>query len=201
MTRFHPAMTAAEAARVLGVADDSEWTVVRGAYRDQIRSHHPDRAGAASADRAARIIEAFRVLDHAHRHGGDPTPEPAPTAPPTRPVRVARWPPPDGPAPAVWRTDGDSLQLDAPAEETFRWLFEAAHDIGEITYVDRSVPIMEVLCQFEGEPATSLLVTLQGRAAGTEVFCTAESIEARPAPPVESVVDLLELALHRRARP
>ena len=199
MARPRSTMSTAEAARVLGVEAGTKWTEVRGAYRDQIRSHHPDRAGSASSDRAARIIEAFRVLDHAHHHPDEVPPELPP--PPTRPVRLVRWPPPEGPAPPVWRSDGDSLLLDAPGEETFRWLFEAAHDIGEITYVDRSVPIMEVLCQFEGEPATSLLVTLQGRATGTEVFCTVESIEDRPAPPVESVVDLLELALHRRARP
>ena len=39
------------------------------------------------------------------------------------------------------------------------------------------------------------------RANGTEAFCSVESIEDRPAPPVEAVVDLLELALHRRTHP
>ena len=99
------------------------------------------------------------------------------------------------------RIDADTLMVEAPAEETFRWLLDAAHDIGEVTYVDRSMPIMEVLCRFEGEPATSLLLSLQGRGLGTEVFCTVESIEARPAPPTSAVVDLLELALHRRRNP
>ena len=98
----------------------------------------------------------------------------------------------------VARLDADSLLVLAPADETFRWLLDAAHDVGEVTYVDRSMPIAEVLCTFEGEPATSLVLTLQGRGEGTEVFCTVESIEARPAPPVAAVVDLLELALHRR---
>ena len=53
----------------------------------------------------------------------------------------------------------------------------------------------------EDEPATSLVLTLQGRGLGTEVFCTVESIESRPAPPTGAVVDLLELALHRRRDP
>ena len=103
-----------------------------------------------------------------------------------------------GPVPAVVRVDDDTLGLDAPADETFRWLTDAANDIGEITYVDRSVPILEVLCRFEGEPATSLVITLQGRLDGTEAFCTAESIEAREGPPTAAVVDVLELALRRR---
>ncbi|MGN6693801.1 MAG: hypothetical protein ACTHN0_06450, partial [Aquihabitans sp.] len=104
-------------------------------------------------------------------------------------------------APPVGRVDEDTLALGAPPDESFRWLLDAAHDVGEITYVDRSMPIMEVLCRFEGEPATSLLLTLQGRGERTEVFCTVESIEARPAPPTSAVVDLLELALHRRRSP
>lgn len=190
-------MNPSEAARLLEVGLDDPWDDVRRAYRAHIRAHHPDRAGPASADRAAVIIEAYAVLV-AHRSA---PPRPGPVASPGSGTAPARAPWADGllgPVPAVTRVDDDTLALDAPAEETFRWLTEAAHDIGEITYVDRSVPILEVLCAFEGEPATSLVITLQGRADGTEAFCTAESIEARPAPPTAAVVDLLELALRRR---
>jgi hypothetical protein len=51
-----------------------------------------------------------------------------------------------------------------------------------------------VIVQHEGE-ACSLVVTLQGRAEGTEAFCTLESLErvARPAP--EPVVRQLAAAL------
>jgi hypothetical protein len=193
-----------EAARLLEVGLDDPWDEVRRAYRARIRAHHPDRAGPASADRAAVIIEAYAVLV-AHRSAPPRPPEPPPVAPATATAAATvRAPWADGlfgPAPAVTRVDPDTLALDAPADETFRWLTEAAHDIGEITYVDRSVPILEVLCRFEGEPATSLVVTLQGRADRTEAFCTAESIEARPAPPTAAVVDLLELALRRRQQP
>lgn len=186
-------MNPSEAARILGVAAPASRDEVRRAYRAQIRAHHPDRAGDASAARAAAITEAFRVLtDHLDAGGSVPDPPPRRSPPPR-----AAAPPVTG-APAVHRTDHDALVLDAPADETFRWLLEAAHDIGEITYVDRSMPIVEVLCRFEDEPATSLVLTLQGRGLGTEVFCTVESIEARPAPPTGAVVDLLELALHRR---
>jgi hypothetical protein len=197
-------VTPAEAARILGVGRSATPDEVRVAYRSQIRTHHPDRAGAASAGRAASIVEAYRVLSEAG---------PAPDAPHDRPPeparRTAEGPVPPRPAteglafgaPPVGRVDADTLALGAPADESFRWLLDAAHDVGEITYVDRSMPIMEVLCRFEGEPATSLLLTLQGRGERTEVFCTVESIEARPAPPASAVVDLLELALHRRRSP
>lgn len=189
-------MSLAEAAAILDVDVGAGWDEVRRAYRDQIRSHHPDRAGEASSGRATRIIEAYRTLDRAR------TVEPAgPSAPAEHPPPVAsrpRWGSPDHGAPPVARLDADTIAVGAPADETFRWLVEAANDIGEITYLDRSGPILEVLCRFEGEPATSLMVTIQGRADGTEAFCTVDSIEARPAPPAEAVVDLLELALRRR---
>ncbi len=191
-------MTPAEAARILGVGTTASADEVRVAYRSQIRTHHPDRAGATSSNRAAAIIEAYRILTEA----GPPTEaaEPAPASSGPVPPRAATGDLAYG-APPVGRTDADTLALGAPADESFRWLLDAAHDVGEITYVDRSMPIMEVLCRFEGEPATSLLVTLQGRGERTEVFCTVESIEARPAPPTSAVVDLLELALHRRRSP
>lgn len=106
---------------------------------------------------------------------------------------------PQGPPPFE-RIDGDTLRFDAPADETFRWLLEAAQDLGAITYLDRSGPLFEVLCRFLDEPATSLLVTLQGRSDGTDAMCAAESIEARPGPPTSAVVDVYESVLRRLAR-
>ncbi|MFN8017807.1 MAG: J domain-containing protein [Acidimicrobiales bacterium] len=188
-------MGTVEAARILGVAVDAPGEELRAAYLREIRAHHPDRAGPAASDRASTIIAAYRLLvatPHEQRQADAAPPPP----PPTR-QRAPR--PPLGRAPDVHRIDADALLLDAPADETLRWLVDAAHDVGEITYIDRSMPILEVLCRFVDEPATSLLLTLQGRGLGTEVFCTVESIEARPAPPTAAVVDLLELALHRRS--
>lgn len=206
-------MNVAQAAGILGVGVDAPWDDVRRAYRDRIRTHHPDTAGDASSGDAARIIEAFRTLDQARTATPPPPPTETgaaahPPPPPRTPAEGEGWWPgghrrsgPIGLAPPVTRLDADTLAVAAPADETFRWLVEAAHDIGEITYLDRSGPILEVLCRFEGEPATSLMITIQGRSAGTEAFCTTESIEARPGPPTGAVVDLLELAFRRRQDP
>jgi hypothetical protein len=191
-------MSQADAAQILAVSSGAEWDEVRAAYRAKLLAHHPDRAGEASSAQAAQIIEAYRVLDRA-RHQ-PPEPPSARQPPPRRRPAPPQYQVGDA-VPAVVRLNDDTLLLGAPGEEVFRLLLDAAHNVGEITYVDRSVPILEVLCQFLGEPATSLLLTLQGRSNGTEVFATVESIEDRPAPPVASVVDLLELALHRRLQP
>ena len=194
------ALSPTEAAAVLGVAPGADADEIRAAFVAGIRLHHPDRAGDRSGDRAAGIIEAYRVLGgtsptSAPTGGPEPDHDPAP-APPAPSGGAG-----DDGAPPLARLDDDTLLLDAPADEAFRWLVDAAHDLGAITYLDRSGPIFEALCRFEGEPATSLVVTIQGRADGTEAFCTAESIEARPGPPVGAVVDLYELALRRRQRP
>lgn len=47
---------------VLGVAPDAPPELIRSAYRDRARQHHPDRTIAADADAMSRINEAYRVL-------------------------------------------------------------------------------------------------------------------------------------------
>ncbi len=206
-----------QARKVLGVSPQAPWGEVRRAYRDRIRAHHPDRVGQDGLADAVVIIEAFGVLDQARRTapnrpsvapmsteeprgrtGGDPDRsdhgfvQPGPAEAPG-----SAWSIPLDPAgpPVHIRVDSDTIRLLAPPDETFRWLLEAAHQIGHITYLDRSGPLFEVLCQFLHQPATSLLVTLQGRSDGTDALCSAESIEARPGPATVHVVDVLEDAL------
>ena len=216
-------MNPAEARRILGVQVDAAWGDVRRAYREQIRRHHPDRIGGQTSSDAVLIIEAFRVLDQERAspaqnavgttqshdrvsgsragqtfdsgssersdHGYTrPGPTEAPGSAWSIPLNRAR-------PPTFERVDSDTIRIHAPADESLRWLLEAAHDLGVITYLDGSAPLFEVLCRFVDEPATSLLVTLQGRADGTDALCSAESIEARPGPPTVAVVDVFENAL------
>ena len=170
---------------------------MRRAYRGLIQTRHPDRAGAASTTDAANIITAYGVLRTAHAE--PPSGIRARRASATTPLkRPAPRPSPPVPPTAIVRVDGDTIAFGAPADETFLMLLEAGHDIGELTYVDRSVPILEVICQFVGTPTLSLVITLQGRMDGTEAFCTVESIEARPGPPTAAVVDVLIDLLHQR---
>ena len=71
----------------------------------------------------------------------------------------------------------------------------AASQIAHIGYFDRSIGMLETIVRFEGGPSCSVLATLQGRADGTEAFCTMESIEATPAPPIRPVVEALVEAI------
>ena len=70
----------------------------------------------------------------------------------------------------------DTLLLAAPPDEAFALLVEAGHRVGNVSYVDRSCAIFEVVVRQDGETC-SLVVTLQGRAHGTEAFLTLEALE------------------------
>lgn len=91
--------------------------------------------------------------------------------------------------------DGDTVHLQAPPDEAFVRVLEACHRIGDVTYVDRSCAILETLVRVEGEGVCSLVITLQGRADGSDAFCTLEAIEHVASPPVRQVVDQLVTAL------
>jgi len=165
-------MDVREARSVLGVGEADGWEAVRTSYRHRIRAAHPDtkRDGATTAA-AARLNEAYAVLSRAKRAGR--LHAPVPNAPPQPP------PPPPPPTVGVALVGGDTLLLAAPPDEAFALLLEAGHRVGEVSYVDRSCSIFEVVVRQDGETC-SLLVTTQGRAHGTEAFLTLEAME-RPA--------------------
>lgn len=180
-------MDVPQAREVLGVAATSTWAEVRAAYRQRIGAAHPDRAGGSTAE-AARLNDAYTALARARRAGTLDAPQPA--RPPVAGTDVQERP--GVPAEVL---DGDTIHLALPAEEAFIRLVEACHRIGDVTYVDRSCAILEALVRVEGEGVCSLVITLQGRAEGTDAFCTLESIERVASPPVRDVVTALLAAL------
>ena len=177
----------------LGLGERPTWAEVRVAYRAQIAAAHPDRAG-GDAERAAAVTAAYAVLEAAHREGRLQQPaEPRRAAPP--PARPATPPLHDRMTEPPEVLDGDTVHLACPPDEAFVRLVEACHHIGDVTYVDRSCAILEALVRVEGEGVCSLVITLQGRADGTDAFCTLEAIEHVASPPVRHVVQHLVSAL------
>jgi len=166
-----------EALAVLGVSRDATADEVRAAYRRLVSAAHPDRADAApdATRQTARVTQAYAVI----RHAPPESARPADTGPDPTSEAVAA------------ETDQDSITLGAPADEAFAALFEAAGRVGHVAYFDRQLGILETVVRFEGGPSCSVLITLQGRAYGTEAFCTMESIEAAPTPPIAPVVEAL----------
>jgi hypothetical protein len=178
-------MDRARARAVLGVDAGASSAEVRDAYRAAMRATHPDVAGPTGTRRAAALNDAYAALRTTH-----PRPPAAPIPTPTE-HRTAP-PPPTVPVEVL---DGDTIWLDAPPDEAFARLLEACSEVGEVTYVDRSCPILEAMVTVPGEGACSLVITLQGRAHGTEAFCTLESIERVAQPPVTPLVEAVVAAL------
>ena len=193
-------MDTCEALTVLGISPGATADDVRAAYLRLIRDRHPDRAGSDpdATYQTARLTQAYAMVRTllADSDGGTvPAPSPPAPAPGTATSSATRrtaWPF-DAHAEPVGAdlVDGDTIAIDAPADEAFALLFEAAGRVGHVAYFDRQLGILETIVRFEGGPTCSVLITLQGRALATEAFCTMESIEAAPTPPIRSVVEAL----------
>ncbi len=181
-------MDLAAALDVLGVAPGTPLADVRTAYRRAVAAAHPDRAEDRSDPRAGHDETAALTVAWATVQAAGTTDLPA--APPDPRADTSD---PPGAAP----TAGDTIGIAAPPDEAFVLLLDAAAEVGTIAYVDRNLGILETIVRFEGGPSCSVLITLQGRAWGTEAFCTMESIEATPAPPIDAVVAALVDALTR----
>jgi hypothetical protein len=69
--------------------------------------------------------------------------------------------------------------LSSTPDETFRRLVEATHDLGAISYIDRSAAIFEAVLQLQDGTHASFVVSLQWRAhdATCEAFCTLEALD------------------------
>jgi molecular chaperone DnaJ len=190
-----------EALAVLGLSPGVTLAEARAAYRRLVRVHHPDVAGDAATAQAARLTEAFAVLRSVASSSTtgtiDPVASPSvPAAPePTTPSAAQAARGAYQHAAEAELAAGDTILVRAPADEAFVALLDGAARIGHIGYLDRQLGILETIVRFEDGPTCSLLITLQGRVEGTEAFCTIESIEAAPTPPIGPVVDALLKAL------
>lgn len=197
----------AEARRLLGVGPDADLAAIRTSYRRLLLRSHPDLSPIGEAhEHTVRLTAAYRLLcDSLSAIARDPAPapSPAPTATPT-----------PGPAPtgtprhahggrhgdpvavAVALMDDETIGIGAPPDEALFLLIDAAERLGDISYLDRSSGIVEVIVEFVEAPTSSIVMTVQGRATGiTEVFCTVEPLSASTAPssppPTAAVTRLL----------
>lgn len=189
------------ARHLLGVTAVDGWEEVRAAYRARIRLAHPDVAGQAGVPRSVELNEAYRTLSQARREGRlhevpQAAPVPQPYRPPTGRAPLAtrpEWSPVPGPPPDVRLLGNDTLVLSSTPDETFRRLVEATHELGEISYVDRSSAIFEAVLRLDDGTHASFVVSLQWRAhdATCEAFCTLEALERAEALDVSGVLHQL----------
>lgn len=174
-------MDVERALRTLALKGAPTWELIRAAHRDAIVRTHPDRGGDAAA--AAAVNQAFDVLRTATADGTTPLPAPPPPTP-------ARSPAP-GPDRVVPHED---------PTEVLMQLAEAAHEVGEVVFVDPIDGLLEVVV---GEPPGVGQLTAsvsEGRVDGVPVSFTLEPLGVAAAPPIHEVVEELMTEVRRRAR-
>jgi hypothetical protein len=184
-------MAWADALAELGLAPGCDEAAARSEYRRRLRLTHPDLSDAGDAtERTVRLTAAYRVVlaglaepTGAGAHAVDEQPVVA-----TEPMEAVE---PD-PAPQVTLVDAETIGISAPALEVVPLLIEAAHQLGDITYLDPGAGLLEVVVEFVGAPTSSVVLSLQGRATGvTEVFCSVEPLSGGEAPAADAVTQLL----------
>lgn len=193
-----------DACRILGLDEVTalDARAVRAAYRSRIRRMHPDvSTHPDAADRTASLTQAYELLTAVLATRSI---TPAGTGAPERRATEPSHAPPPVPRPAVRAheapatvpevrllADG-SISVAAPAEETLMLILDTAHSLGEISYLDPSAGLVEVVVEFVEAPTSSVLFSFQGRGDGTtEVFCTVEPLSGGMAPPADAVTRLV----------
>lgn len=188
-------LSAREARQLLAVAVHADADELRAAYRRELLRTHPDHSPASDAtERTIRLRHAYELLSSLEPSVGS-----TPTAPSTASSPPAQQPDAthdDEDEVRIELVDGETIGVHAPAEDTLLRLLDAAHRLGEVSYLDPSAGLIEVVVEFTAAPTSSLVLSLQGRSSGlTEVFCTLEPLSGGESPPTESVVALLARTL------
>ena len=189
---------------LLGLTEDeaADPDTLRGAYRRRLRQLHPDlnhSPGAATATH--ELTEAYRTL--AAEPGEESTGPRRPAEPPrSRETRRGRQGPATaGRSLAVSVLDDSSILVRADRETTFSAVLEAANELGNIGYLDPSAHLLEVIVEFLEAPTSSIVVSLQGRAEGTELFCSVEPLSGGESPPLAAVTALVARTLGELSLP
>lgn len=175
------------ALRALGLGGTPSWDEIRRAHREAIRRAHPDAGGDPA--RAALLNQALDALHRATAGGTTPLP-----SPPSEPLPLPRQP-------ASASPDRQMVDRDDPVEVLMR-LADAAHDIGDVVFVDPDAGLMEVIVG-EAPGVGQLAVhvsppTVTGE--GVPVAFTLDALGVTPAPPIRDVVSGLMSRYRERER-
>ena len=183
-----------DAARLLlGVEAACSEAEIRAAYRMLLLRTHPDINSKADAtERTMALTSAYLLLTSLVV---DPAPAAAQQEEPTAPQGRRRAQKKEEEIEILLLGDL-TISVAAPASETLMLLIDMAHELGEISYLDPSAGLLEIVIEFVEEPTSSVLLSMQGRGnATTEVFCSVEPLSGGISPPADAVARLLHRTL------
>lgn len=167
---------------MLGVAPDASPRTLRDAFLVRVRAHHPDTTDHphGAGERTATIITAYRLLRDLPPAATD---ELAP--PPVVSETVA----------TIEVITEEAIWVGVDAHRLLAVLFEVADELGEVSYVDRSVGLVQLTVRPPSGPTCWFTISAHARPGGTVLVATLESIEAQPTPPAGPLVLALAEAL------
>lgn len=187
-----------DAARfLLGVEAACSETEIRAAYRMLLLRTHPDINSKADAtERTMALTSAYLLLtslvvDPAPAQQEEPAAEQGRRRAPKKEDEIE-----------ILLLGDLTISVAAPASETLMLLIDMAHELGEISYLDPSAGLLEIVIEFVEEPTSSVLLSMQGRGnATTEVVCSVEPLSGGISPPADAVARLLHRTLTHAESP
>jgi len=165
-------MDIGDALGVLGLDPTASFEDIRGAYRDALMRHHPDRAStgdddANAAERTEQIVTAFRLLRAETQDGRVPL------------ATTSLLP--------ALGSDSRPLVLVAQPGDLFQRLLAAIDSVAEISFVDRD---SEILCAVITEQGTASQLSAEVDRSGpdAQILFTLESLTAGEPPDLADIV-------------
>lgn len=171
----------ADALRIIGVSAETPWEDIRRAYRRRVRDHHPDLGGAATEanEQTTRLNLAWQILESATEGGRRPLPAARRDAQATSSGSADRAP--AGVPPA--------MTLRAPPGDVFVQLLDAAHAVGDVSYIDPEAGLIQVLLDPRGPASSQLLIAVDVDEDPPACTFTLDSMHAENAPAIAHVVE------------
>lgn len=187
------------AAQVLGVDPTSGAAELRERYRSLLLTTHPDRNDAPdAAEQTIRLTAAYRLLlSVSVSPPGPPQVDPDTTGASQHETSRSDTHQSDTHQSDTQRrssaalVDPTTIEVLAPQVEAMLQLLEVAHRLGDVSYLDRSSGLLELVVEFLDAPTSSVMLTLTGTDSGTLVRCDVEPLSGGEAPSAAAVTQLL----------
>ena len=144
-----------EALQTLDVQRDAAWDDVRSAYRDRVRSVHPDvNVGNDNDNLVVSLNAAYATLVAATKNGKEPLP-------------VEESPPQE-------ELDAKSVVRFADTSDPFALILDATHDVGDVIYVSEEEGLVQVLIDAGKRTESILLIQIDSTVFPIQVLFTLE---------------------------
>lgn len=147
--------TVDEALRVLEVGQDATWDEIRSAYRDSVRSAHPDiNTSQVNNNLVISLNEAYATLVAVTNNG-------------KKPIPVEESSPQE-------ESDAKSVVRFSDSADPFDLILDVSHDVGDVIYVSEEEGLVQVLIDAGKRTESILLAQIDNSVLPIQVLFTLE---------------------------